>query len=248
VFDKIKNLFSKNDRKDATSQEEKLVPVIMPALSNILIAAEDKKGSPLTIEEATDIRDKAPAIMLPLSAKISMDESRGFRDVDPENLWFDWQMIRRDMGRKPDIDPGIRNNFVSNNNPIYQATIKQAQSTLEVFEGLIHELPETTHMIKTLVTDGDASSNLWMNDVIVTDEGFEATPFEVPNSFQTVKPGQIIKVEHSDVLDWMINDEGTAHGGFSIRFFREQKPENEHADYDGFIGVSQYAPIPKTAT
>jgi len=220
----------------------------MPALSSILIAAEDKKGSPLTVEEAKDIRDTAPAIMLRLSAKISMDESRGFKDIDPDNLWFDWQMLRRDMGRKPDIDPGIRNNFVNNKNPVYQATIIQAQSTLRIFEDLIQELPEAAHMIKTVVTDGDAKSNLWLSNVTVTDEGFEASPFEVPDSFQTVKPGQIIKVEHSDVLDWMINDVGTAHGGFSIRFFREQKPENEHADYDAFMGVTQYAPLPKTAT
>jgi hypothetical protein len=30
------------------------------------------------------------------------------RDVDPENCWYDFQMLRRELGRRPDVDPGAR--------------------------------------------------------------------------------------------------------------------------------------------
>lgn len=217
----------------------------MPALSSILISAEDKKGAPLTLEEVNKIRDDAPAMMLPISAMQKMVESRGYEDIDPRNAWYDWQMLRREMGRKPDVEPGIRQSFTNNDDPAYQATVTNAQQSLEVFKEKISDLTQAIHMLKTIVTDGEESSYLWLNNVEIRKDGFTASPFEVPTSFRTITPGQKINVKPADVLDWMIIDEGFAHGGYSIRFLRSQKPLNEQLRYDEFMGIKKYMPLPE---
>lgn len=220
----------------------------MPALSALLIRAEDIKGSPLTIDEVNKLRDEAPAIMLPVSAKKTMTESRGYEDIDPKNAWYDWQILRREMGRKPDIDPGIRRSFTNNDDPAYRATISNAQNSLDVFNNLVKALPQATHMLKTIITNGEERSNLWLHYIGAIEEGFIATPFEVPTSFKSIKVGTEIKLNISDILDWMIIDEGSAHGGYSIRFLRKQKTETEKTDFDEFMGVQKYMPLPETGT
>lgn len=77
-----------------TTDDEELVPVFIPALRPLLIRAEDLKGEPLTPEEVIGIRDTASCIMMHVGVARKMDESRGYRDIDPENCWYDWQHLR----------------------------------------------------------------------------------------------------------------------------------------------------------
>ena len=112
------------------SNEPELTPVFMPALSTLLIAAEDEKGAPLDEAEVWEIRDSATCIMMQQADAAKMTESRGYLDIDPENGWYDWQMLRRELGRKPDLDPGARVDYINSQDEGYQRTIKQAQDCL----------------------------------------------------------------------------------------------------------------------
>lgn len=71
-----------------------LVPVPIPALGVLLLNLEKQKGVPLTEAEVVGARGKAVCMMLPLSAKREMDEKRGYRDIDPENVWNEWQAFK----------------------------------------------------------------------------------------------------------------------------------------------------------
>jgi hypothetical protein len=115
------------------ADDKQLVPVFMPALGSLLIHAEDLKCEPLSYEEVIEIRDKAPCVMMPTDASRKLDESRGFRDIDPENCWFDWQHLRRELGRKPDLDPGPRTNLIRSSDPEYQQSIRDAHASLGQF-------------------------------------------------------------------------------------------------------------------
>ena len=85
---------------------DELVPVFMPALSALLLQAEDLKGSPLTPDEVMAIRDNANCAMTKHTVAEELNHSRGYVDIDPENCWYEWQYLRRELGRKPDLDPG----------------------------------------------------------------------------------------------------------------------------------------------
>ncbi len=70
------------------------VPTFVPALALLLRQAEEAKGSPLTRAEVLQVRDKGTCMMLRSSVALEMEEKRGFRDIDPEDCWEEWQTLR----------------------------------------------------------------------------------------------------------------------------------------------------------
>lgn len=88
----ISKLFGKSrSTSDGQSTEnDPLEPVPIPALVALLLSLEKQKGTPLTEEEVNEARDKAVCIMLPLSAKLQMDEKRGYSDINPARAWPEW--------------------------------------------------------------------------------------------------------------------------------------------------------------
>ncbi len=71
------------------------VPIFMPALAHLLREAELSKGSPLTRAEVLQARDQGVCMMLRGSAALELEEKRGFRDIDPEDCWEEWQALRQ---------------------------------------------------------------------------------------------------------------------------------------------------------
>lgn len=71
-----------------------LIPVFVPSLVTILLHQEKEKRSPLTEEEVLKIRDHATVIMLPLNVKVSFDQKRGYKDLNPNHCFEEWQEFR----------------------------------------------------------------------------------------------------------------------------------------------------------
>lgn len=78
-------------------EDQPLIPVFIPPLANVLAWAEKQQGSPLSSSEVEAIRDKAACIMMTLTDARKMEESRGFVDVNPKNVWADWHRLRPQM-------------------------------------------------------------------------------------------------------------------------------------------------------
>jgi hypothetical protein len=76
------------------TENNDLVIYPVPSLVATLLNIEKTKGSPLTEQEVIDIRDNCPAISVSPDVARRMDESRGYRDIDPENCWEEWQTYR----------------------------------------------------------------------------------------------------------------------------------------------------------
>ena len=219
--------------------ESEPIPVFVPALGAILIAAEDAKGEPLASEEVAKIRDNAACIMMDPADAAKMVESRGYVDVDPENCWHDWQMLRRELGRKPDLDPGARVDYFDNSDSEYQLTIEKAQETLDTFREMSQNCEPWAPLIKTELANPqtDGRCFVWLNNVQFTSTGFLAQLFEIPAALEGFAIGDEFEIIPDDVLDWMINDSGTLHGGFSLRYHRERLPEHERPAFDQHLSL-----------
>lgn len=74
-----------------------LVPSFTPALIAVLLNRENAKGEPLTEQEVIEIRDSSVAIMVPRSMERALAASRGYDDIDPENVWAEWQRRRVEL-------------------------------------------------------------------------------------------------------------------------------------------------------
>ena len=79
---------------------EALIPVFVPPLATMLAHHEHEKGSPLTEEEVLSIRGSAMVIMMRRPHAEQMAQKRGYRDIDPQNCWLEWQKVR--TRREPD--------------------------------------------------------------------------------------------------------------------------------------------------
>ena len=77
------------------SKSEELIICPVPSLVSTLLNRERAKGSPLTEQEVIQIRDACPSIAMPPEVMRSVEESRGYRDIDPENCWEEWQEARK---------------------------------------------------------------------------------------------------------------------------------------------------------
>ena len=74
--------------------DQDLVPVFMPPLATVLANHEREKGAPLTEEEVIAIRGKSVVMMMRRSIAEQMAQKRGWRDIDPQNCWQEWQQAR----------------------------------------------------------------------------------------------------------------------------------------------------------
>ncbi len=81
------------------SEDEKLVPVFIPSLVSVLLAQEQKKGSPLGDQEVLAARDNANCVMTPPSGKAAIEQGREYPDIDPENVWAEWQRFRASQSK-----------------------------------------------------------------------------------------------------------------------------------------------------
>lgn len=223
--------------------EQDLLSLFMPALCTILISAEDKKGSPLSEQEVIEIRDKSAVIMVSHEHAAKMAESRGYSDIDPENCWYDWQMLRRDLGRKPDLDPGARFSKMRSSDEEFKKTVVSAKETLNVFRRMLAERNKGKifPLVKTLLSEPGYRANMWL--VVRSDNksSFVGEIFELPSEFKEFRVGQTIEITDDEVQDWMINDDGTLYGGYSLRYSRSKMSVADREAFDRHVGVEKYA-------
>jgi hypothetical protein len=79
------------------SNHENLVIYPMPSLVATLLGRERAKGSPLTEAEVLQIRDQCPSVAVPIDVARKIDAERGYRDIDPERIWEQWQSARKHL-------------------------------------------------------------------------------------------------------------------------------------------------------
>jgi len=76
---------------------EETVLVFIPSLVATLLHAEREKGAPLARSEVLRIRDEAPVVAMHPSDLPAFEEQRGYRDIDPECCWEQWEQAREEL-------------------------------------------------------------------------------------------------------------------------------------------------------
>lgn len=77
--------------------EDTLVPVPIPPLVTLLRRLERQKGSALSEEEVLSASGRAVCMMMSRSRRDRMEAERGFQDIDLDNVWAEWQVIRETL-------------------------------------------------------------------------------------------------------------------------------------------------------
>lgn len=84
------------------NDDKTLIAVPIPSLVATFLNTENEKGTPLTEDEVNTIRDNATCVMLSLEMVHGLIESRGYRDINPDQAWEHWQDVRDSMEKPPE--------------------------------------------------------------------------------------------------------------------------------------------------
>ncbi len=77
--------------------EPRQVRVYLPSLVERLIHAEAAKGDALSEPEVIAIVIEAETIPMIEPHALMMEGRRGYRDIDPDHAWSDWQAFRNEL-------------------------------------------------------------------------------------------------------------------------------------------------------
>ena len=220
---------------------DKFRSVFMPPLSTLFINAEDKKGAPLGINEVLSIKNSAVVVIIKKGLEQQIAGECDDHEIDPENCWHDWQILRRRLGRKPDLDPDFNDSFnISYEDLNMQATISHAQKTLHELRDLISTEPEAKAVVKSTLSDHESKTHVWMSLQGMTDTGFRAQVIDLPKEFHDFNIGDTVYIKDSQILDWMVNLDGRVYGAYSLRELRKEMTEEEKCDFDKQMGIQEY--------
>ncbi len=217
--------------------------VFVPSLSAVLANKEQAKGRPLTYEEVLETRDTATCMAMSEEEAKKVEEKRGYKDIDPANIWQEWQRVRNEPDEKPEEDRGPRFATIASNEPNYRRTIEDARSRLDEFRQMLPSdgTPRQRAMVKMKLSREGEKHYLWLCNVRKQGPDFVGEFHEIPAALQQYGVGDEIEVKEEEVLDWMVNEEGDLYGGFSLRYRRSLlEDEEEKRQYDEHIGVKRY--------
>ncbi len=81
----------------ARVQPKELVPVIMPSLAVVLANMESKQGRPLKPAEVSELVANSPCIAMKRADALTLEQSRGYADLEPDLAWEQWQLVRETL-------------------------------------------------------------------------------------------------------------------------------------------------------
>jgi uncharacterized protein YegJ (DUF2314 family) len=140
---------------------------------------------------------------------------------------------------------------ISATDQLYQAAHAQAAKTMSEFRDNVQRNGDHVCSAKLRFRDPtesertgrDAFLFIWLTEVVFdsTSGFYTGTFFEVPAELKAWhSSGQKLAFEPEDVFDWMVNDNGSLIGGFTLRVHRNSLPESERSAYDLYVGVKQW--------
>ena len=91
-----------------TVSGDNLIPVFIPGLSAELLMFEQKKRTPLSEDEVNAVLKKAVVIMLPRDEAQKVTQARLVREIDPNDAWNDFQLLKRELDEKRSAESGPR--------------------------------------------------------------------------------------------------------------------------------------------
>ena len=121
-----------------------------------------------------------------------------------------------------------------------------AQETLPAFKDalLAQKYPDACYQVKAWFADPKDpghGAHIWVLVSGMDRNLLNCLVYEAPKEIDYLKPDDRIAVALEDVNDWMIIDDGKLYGGLSLRTHRKSLPPEEQAEYDEYVGVTEYS-------
>lgn len=123
---------------------------------------------------------------------------------------------------------------VSDDDAEYDRAFKRARASLDRLELLWSEPYQGTRtfMFKVCITGVRRPIFQWLELTQVSNTHYHGAVFETTDEIPTMTEGQILEVEKALALDWLVNDNGTIHGGFTLLAERQKLTPQQVSELD----------------
>jgi len=88
----------------------KLFCTAEPSLISVLWSKEKEKGSPLTKKEVLVEYYCSTVVWLSETEIAALEKARGYRDINPEHIWDEWQLARVDLMKQKRANQALQHN------------------------------------------------------------------------------------------------------------------------------------------
>lgn len=129
---------------------------------------------------------------------------------------------------------------VSGEDSAMNAAIAQARSTVDTFIASLQNpgQNQTYFSIKARIVDGEYSEHIWLYDVRFDGNQFQGKIGNNPLNVKNVSLGDDLVLGPSEITDWMIVEDNTLVGGYTIHVLRNKLSGEERKKFDGSLPFS----------
>jgi len=147
---------------------------------------------------------------------------------------------------------------------VIQASMEAKQTLQQSLNAATHKhFPEATCLVKAPFIDRSDTNeqalvrtsetalanpsrpicHLWLRVTSVMDDLIFCCIGEAPGALR-LNRGDSFVIENALIEDWLINDNGTAFGGFSLRVIRSRLSNSEQIKFDALTGIREFKTLP----
>jgi uncharacterized protein YegJ (DUF2314 family) len=133
--------------------------------------------------------------------------------------------------RRPTADKVV---LVPADDPEMQAAIEKARQTLPEFIKAFQtqDKKERHFLVKAPFEENGIVEHMWVADLTIRRDSFDGVLADEPESIKGKKFKQPVTVKQDLISDWMIVEDGTAKGAYTIKVLRNRMSPKERADLD----------------
>lgn len=136
------------------------------------------------------------------------------------------------------LTPSIENSDIANMAELARSHIRFF--VRELFWENRRIVPAFDHLIiKAGFADDTAGQQefMWIDEVEFTGDGFKGMLLNSPHQLQSVSAGDPVFVSLSNVVDWLMSQNGRVYGGFTVAAIRNAMSSQERNEHDEAWGL-----------
>ena len=144
------------------------------------------------------------------------------------------EQVDHEAGKIVAREGGPAVHMVSGEDPEMNSAIAQARSTVDTFITSLQNpgQNQTYFSIKAKIVDGEHSEHMWLYDVGFDGNQFQGKIGNNPLNVKNVSLGDDLVLGPSEISDWMIVEDNTLVGGYTIRVIRNRLSDEDRKKFD----------------
>ena len=129
--------------------------------------------------------------------------------------------------------------FVAKHDPVMAAAMGKARATLPDFLALsVAPKPDMqAFSVKVAIHDGDDAEYFWITPFTDDNGQFSGVINNTPRMIHSVKMGQTITFDRSDIVDWMYLDGGKMKGNYTACALLKSASKREAEEFKDRFGL-----------